>query len=51
MENKKAKAFIRAKKTSFDIMGEAISTAKNQRRTNEWMKVVYHTQGGSVNIT
>lgn len=37
-------------KSSFDIMEEATSTVKNQRRTNKWTKVVYNTQGGSVNI-
>ena len=50
VESKKAEANIQKNKSSFDIMEEAISTAKNQRRTNKWTKVVYHTQGGSVNI-
>ena len=51
VEIEKAEAFIQKNKSSFDIMGEVTSTAKKQRRTNKWMKVVYHTQGGSVNIT
>lgn len=42
VENEKSEAFIQKNKFSFGIMGEVTSTAKNQRRTNKWMKVVYH---------
>lgn len=50
VESKNRKRSFKKNKSSFDIMEEAISTVKNQRRTNKWTKVVYNTQGGSVNI-
>lgn len=50
VESKNRKRSFKKNKSSFDIMEEATSTVKNQRRTNKWTKVVYNTQGGSANI-